>query len=114
MSQLNQIILEGSIVQKSELKKLMSGAEFCQFTLKNVADNRNLSEKRERFISNFEIFAYDSLAKTVSTKKLGQEIRLIGRLKQLEWVEYPDKKRSRCVIVADHIDYKPTQDKIQE
>lgn len=114
MNQLNQLIIEGTVVQKSNLTKLHSGADFCQFTLKNVVDNRTFSGKRETFISEFEIFAYDNLAKTVSSKKLGQKMRILGRLKQVKWVDYPNKERSRCVVVADHIDYKDTNQEEQK
>lgn len=114
MNQLNQLILEGTIIQKSELTELRSGTEFCQFTLKNVIDNKAFSGKREIFTSEFEIFTYDTLAKTVSSKRLGQQMRLVGRLRQVKWVDYPNKERSRCVVVADHIDYKDTNQEEQE
>ena len=36
MHQINTLVIEGTIVQKSELKTLDSGTDFCQFVLRLV------------------------------------------------------------------------------
>lgn len=93
---LNTLIIEGIVVRKTELRKLKSGTDFCQFTIKCIGT-------RDSSYDEFDCFAYDELAKKISQKKLGQLVRVIGRLRQDRWVEYPNKERSRCVVVAEHI-----------
>lgn len=95
-SHLNTLIIEGIVVRKTELRKLKSGTDFCQFTIKCIGI-------KDSFYDEFDCFAYSELAKKISQKKLGQLVRVMGRLRQDRWVEYPDKERSRCVVVAEHI-----------
>lgn len=103
MNHLNQVLVAGTIVQKTELKKLPSGTNFCQFTARCEMQEESFSGKTKRTVNEIEMFAYDNLALRVSTMKVGEDIRVIGSLKQVKWTDSTRKERSRLVILADHI-----------
>lgn len=101
MHQINSLVIEGTIVQKSELKTLDSGTDFCQFVLRNEISEKSLSG--DKAVYEFEVFAYGFIAKSISKKRLGTELRVTGMLKQVK----TDMDCRKVIIVADHIDYKP-------
>ena len=39
--------------------------------------------------------------------KKGRGVRVVGRLKQDRWTEAEGKMRSRIIIVAEHVEFKP-------
>lgn len=96
MGKVNSVIVEGTVVQKTEVRKLKSGCDFCEFKLRYIDTERNLA-------SEFDCLVYDTLTSKVSSVKLGQTVNIIGRLRQDRWVEYPDKQRSRCVLIVEHL-----------
>lgn len=101
MHQINNLVIEGTIVQKSKLTTLDSGTDFCQFVLRNEISEKSLSG--EKAVYEFEVFAYGFIAKSVSKKRLGTELRVVGILKQVK----TEMDCRKVIIVADHIDYKP-------
>ena len=103
MHQINNLLIEGTIVQKSELKTLDSGTDFCQFVLRNEISEKSLSGENDKAVYEFEVFAYGPIAKSVSKKRLGTELRMIGILKQVK----TEMDCHKVIIVADHIDYRP-------
>ena len=101
MHQMNNLVIEGTIVQKSKLTKLNSGTDFCQFVLRNEISEKSLSG--DKAVYEFEVFAYGFIAKSVSKKRLGTELRMVGILKQVK----TEMNCRKVIIVANHIDYRP-------
>lgn len=101
MHQINSLIIEGTIVQKSKLTTLDSGTDFCQFVLRNEISEKSLPG--DKAVYEFEVFAYGFIAKSVSKKRLGTELRIVGILKQVK----TEMNCRKVIIVADHIDYRP-------
>ena len=109
MHQINTLITEGTIVQKSELKTLDSGTDFCQFVLRNEVSEKSLSGENKA-VYEFEVFAYGSIAKSISKKRLGTELRMVGILKQVK----TEMDCRKVIIVADHIEYRPLPSENQD
>jgi len=108
MHQINSLVIEGTIVQKSELKTLDSGTDFCQFVLRNEISEKSLSG--DKAVYEFEVFAYGSIAKSISKKRLGTELRMVGILKQVK----TEMDCRKVIIVAAHIEYRPLPSENQD
>ena len=61
-------------------------------------------------VSFIETVTWGKLA-TVCAKHLtkGRGVRVIGRLKQERWEDNEGNARSKVVIVAEHVEFKPTR-----
>lgn len=108
MHQINSLVIEGTIVQKSELKTLDSGTDFCQFVLRNEISEKSLSG--DKAVYEFEVFAYGFIAKSISKKRLGTELRIVGILKQVK----TEMDCRKVIIVADLIEYRPLPSENQD
>ena len=114
MNMLNSIILEGKITK--------AGCLECQFT---DIPQLTCTIAVERFykgvkgdditeVSEFDIVAYHEMAEYLeSHKEIGRGLRVVGRLKQLKWVD-GEKEHSRVVVIAEHIEFKPLKKKETE
>lgn len=109
MYQINNLVIEGTIVQKSKLTTLDSGTDFCQFVLRNEISEKSLSGENKAGYE-FEVFAYGFIAKSISKKRLGTELRIVGILKQVK----TEMDRRKVIIVADHIEYRPLPSENQD
>jgi single-strand DNA-binding protein len=109
MNSLNSIILEGNVVRTPQIQETTKGTPFCKL---GVAVNRwykSMNGEVQNEVSFFDVDAWGALAKTCSeTCEKGRGVRVVGRLKQDRWQDQTNgKNRSRVVIVAEHIEFKP-------
>lgn len=107
---LNQILLEGNLTRDPEFRTTKTGKLVCNFS---VASNRYLRQDDGEYsedVSYFDITAWASLAESMREISKGRGVRIIGRLKQDRW-ETDGQKRSRVLIVAEHIVFKPVMNK---
>jgi single-strand DNA-binding protein len=107
MNNLNSILLEGNLVRDPELKFTPKGTAVCTFT---VASNRYFKQEEElqEEVSYFDVTVWNRLAevcKEYLTK--GRGVRVVGRLKQDRWEDNDGKTRSKVLIVAEHVEFKP-------
>jgi single-strand DNA-binding protein len=82
------------------------GTPICSFS---VATNRFFKgdDGIEKEVSFFDVEAWGLLAENCNALgKKGRGVRLIGRLKQERWDKDGDR-RSKVVIVAEHVEWKP-------
>lgn len=110
MNNLNQILLEGNLTRDPEFKTTTKGTVLCNFS---VASNRYLPKGDGEFsedVSFFDVTAWTELAEKMRDIKKGRGVRIIGRLKQDRW-EQDGKQRSRVLIVAEHVVFKPVRKK---
>jgi single-strand DNA-binding protein len=107
VNSLNSILLEGNLVKDPESKTLATGSQVCNFT---VASDRfyRQNEGTEKEVSYFDVEAWSRLGLACSQNlKKGRGVRVVGRLKQDRWTDGEGKTRSRVMIVAEHVEFKP-------
>jgi single-strand DNA-binding protein len=113
MNSLNSILLEGNLVKDPESKTLATGSQVCNFT---VASDRfyRQSDSTEKEVSYFDVEAWSRLALACSQNlKKGRGVRVVGRLKQDRWTDGEGKTKSRVMIVAEHVEFKPIKQPAQ-
>ena len=107
MNQLNQIILEGTLVRDAELVQA-DGFEVLKASISVERFYKNAIGETVKEVSYFDIETYGILAERIGSKcKKGRVIRIVGCLKQDKWKGSDGKEHSRVWIVAEHIDLKP-------
>lgn len=107
MNSLNSILLEGNLTRDPESKTLTTGSQVCNFT---VASDRfyRQNENTEKEVSFFDVEAWARLGLACSENlKKGRGVRVVGRLKQDRWTDAEGKQKSRVMIVAEHVEFKP-------
>ena len=114
MNSLNSILLEGNLVKDPESKNLPTGTQVCNFS---VASDRfyRQNDGTEKEVSYFDVEAWARLGLACSQNlKKGRGVRVVGRLKQDRWTDPEGKARSRVVIVAEHVEFKPVRQPVPE
>ena len=107
MNSLNSILLEGNLVKDPESKTLATGSQVCNFTLASDRFYRQ-NDGTDKEVSYFDIEAWSKLGIACSQNlKKGRGVRVVGRLKQDRWTDGDGKMRSRVMIVAEHVEFKP-------
>jgi single-strand DNA-binding protein len=107
VNSLNSILLEGNLTRDPESKTLSTGTQVCTFS---VASDRfyRQNESTEKEVSYFDVEAWAKLGLACSQNlKKGRGVRVVGRLKQDRWTDTEGKARSRVMIVAEHVEFKP-------
>jgi single-strand DNA-binding protein len=107
MNNLNSILVEGNLVRDPELHITPKGTSVCTFSL---ASNRYFAGEAglEKETSFFDIETWGKLAESVKNHgSKGRGLRVVGRLRQDRWEDAGGKARSKIVIVAEHVEFKP-------
>ncbi|GHU64573.1 single-stranded DNA-binding protein [Spirochaetia bacterium] len=107
MNDLNTTQIEGKIVKDPIIHRTMKGNPICTFS---IASNRFFKKdsELERETSFFEIEAWDDLAEIChALGKKGRSCRIHGRMKQDRWNAPDGGPRSKIVVVADSIEFRP-------
>lgn len=109
MKNLNSIIIEGVISKDAESKKVASGATVTSFQVSTKGLYKKADGSIEEVISYFDVEMWgESLAEVMEKYgKEGRGVRLVGRIKQPQWVTEDGQKKTRTVIVGEHIEFKP-------
>ena len=109
MNMLNQIIIEGKLVKDCEKNEMTNTISFP------IAVNgtyRNSNGETVEKVSYFDIEAYGILGEYVSMYgKKGRTVRIVGRIKQSRWKDGDGKNCSRVFVIAEHIEFKPMEEK---
>ena len=105
MNNLNSVLVEGNLVRDPQLKATPKGTAVCSFS---IAVNRFFKSETgmEKEVSYFDVQAWGKLAENVGKIQKGRGVRVVGRLKQERW-QQDGKTRSRVVIVAETVEFKP-------
>ena len=107
LNNLNSILIEGNLVRDPELKYSPKGSAVCTFAL---ASNRfyKQDEETQKEVSYFEVTTWARLAEVCGEyHKKGRGVRVVGRLKQDRWTGPEGQARSKVLIVAEHVEFKP-------
>lgn len=114
MNSLNSILLEGNLTRDPESKTLATGTQVCNFSLASDRFYRQ-NDGTEKEVSYFDVEAWSRLGLACSQNlKKGRGVRVVGRLKQDRWTDPEGKPRSRVLIVAEHVEFKPMKQPAQE
>ena len=110
MTAMNQILLECTVSQDAETTEKMLGT-VTKFPVSYTRDCRNAKGNIVKEESFFDIEVYGEFGKIVGASlKKGKEIRIVGRLTQNRWEDADGKMHSRIFIIAEHIDFKRTEE----
>ena len=107
MNNLNSILIEGNMVREPLFRTTPKGTPVCTFSL---ASNRYLKRDVgfEETVSFFDIETWAQLAESCNNQgRKGRGVRVVGRLKQDRWIDPEGKPRSRIMIVAEHVEFRP-------
>jgi single-strand DNA-binding protein len=107
MNSLNNILIEGNLVQDPSLRSTPKGTPVCTLRL---ASNRYYKQDTgfEKETCFFDVETWAKLAEhCYNTGHKGQGIRVAGRLKQERWKGQDGRTHSRVTIVAEHVAFKP-------
>ena len=107
MNNLNSVLVEGNMVRDPLYRTTPKGTPVCNFSL---ASNRYLKQDSgfEEEVSFFDIQAWTRLADACNNHgKKGRGVRVVGRLKQDRWTDNEGKSRSKILIVAEHVEFRP-------
>lgn len=102
MNSINQILIEGNVVEKPNYQTL--GITSCLFSISVERNYKKLNGEMTKEIDNFEVVAYGNLAEFSKKLIVGDNVRIIGRLRQSRWTDSNGKKCSGINIVAEHIE----------
>ena len=103
VNMLNQLIIEGSVSKKAEVKETPYGT-VAEFEIETKRYYKNKSEETVEETSTFDCECYGKMAEFMQDKKENQKVRIVGRLKQKTWESY-GKKHSKVYIVVEHIEF---------
>jgi len=107
VNSLNSILLEGNLTKDPESKTLSTGTQICNFSIASDRFYRQ-NDNTEKEVSYFDVEAWSKLGLACSQNlKKGRGVRVVGRLKQDRWTDPEGKTRSRVMIVAEHVEFKP-------
>lgn len=113
MNSLNSILLEGNLTKNPRLGETSRGTPVLHFS---VASNRfyKMGEEWNKEVSYFDVEAWSTLAKRMSEQiSKGIGVRVVGRLKQQRWVAEDGTTKSNIIIVAEHIEVRPSAFKVE-
>ena len=106
MNNLNSVLIERNLTNDPDVNRTKNGTFVSTFA---VAFNRyyKVDDETKEEVSFIEIETRGRLAETCyEYLKKGRGVWLVGRLKQHRW-ETEGKFRSKIVIVAEHVEFKP-------
>ena len=114
MNNLNSILIEGNMVRDPEPRTTPKGATLCAMT---IASNRFYKKETgmEKEVSFFNVESWSKLAENcLNTGRKGIGVRVVGRLKQERWNDADGKACSKIIIVAEHVEFRPSFSKNDE
>lgn len=109
MNNLNSLIIEGNLSRDPVLREPTQDFKVCSFP---IAVNRWYKNKKgtgEEEVSYFDVETYGKMAEICKNKlKVGNGVRVVGRLKQNRWEDSETgKTKSSIYVIAEHIEFKP-------
>jgi single-strand DNA-binding protein len=107
MDDLNVVLVEGRLTRDPELKYTPSGMAVVNFSVA-VSRSRKVDGEQVKEASFFDVVAWAKLAEACGQYlKKGRGVRVQGQLKQDRWTSPEGDQRSKVVVVADTVAFKP-------
>ncbi len=107
MNNLNSVLIEGNLTRDPELAYTPKGTPICRFS---IATNRFYKQEEEyqKEVSYFDVTVWAKQAEVCSEHlEKGRGVRVVGRLKQDRWQDSEGNNRSKVLIIAEHVEFKP-------
>lgn len=114
MNQLNNIILEGTLVNEPEVvaKSAVTQSRLVKFTIANDRYYKDINGNPKQETLFLVIQCWGELGeKALTNIHKGMVIRTVGRLMMCRWESKTGEKRSSVEIVANHIEYRLNKNK---
>lgn len=107
MNNLNSVLIEGNLVRDPMYETTPEGTPICTFT---IASSRffNRGYGAEKEVNYIDIETFGKLAESCRDKgSKGRGVRIVGRLRQDRWNDSNGERRSRVVVVTEHVEFRP-------
>jgi single-strand DNA-binding protein len=107
MNDLNSLHIEGTVSKSPMYRTTKKGDPVCTFS---VASNRyfKTAGKKEKETSFFDVEAWkDEANKCQMLAHTGRHCRITGRIREDRWKSAKGEPRSRVVIVAESVEFRP-------
>ncbi len=114
MNNLNSVLIEGNLTKDPELAYTPKGTPVCRFS---IATNRFYKQEEEyqKEVSYFDVTVWAKQAEICSEYlKKGRGVRVVGRLKQDRWQNQEGDNRSKVLIIAEHVEFRPQKKSAEE
>ena len=106
MNNLNSILVEGYLVRNPVSKATPKGTPVCTFS---IVVNRSFKTGEEE-VSFFDVETWSKLAERCGAElSKGRGVRVVGRLKQERWTDEKGNPRSKVIIIAEHVEFRPAK-----
>lgn len=103
MNMLNSLIIEGDV---TKVTKIEDSRLDLVIASKRLTKDCEGNPKEE--VSNFEVKVFGQMASICERQAtIGRGLRVVGRIKQETWFDGDELERSKVVIIAEHIEFKP-------
>lgn len=119
MNVLNLLCLEGEMLSDAEPKESLHGI-YAEFVISVKRFYKNAAGEKVEQESRFEVKAFGEVAGILTGMRghkkrgvKGQKVCIVGRLKQ-ESYECDGRKCAEVVVIAEHIEFKPSSKKTED
>ncbi len=109
MNQLNNIILEGTLINEPEVvaKSAVTNSRLVKFTIANDRFYKDVNGNPKQETLFLVIQCWGELGeKALACIHKGMVVRTVGRLMMCRWESKTGEKRSTIEIVCNHIEYR--------
>jgi single-strand DNA-binding protein len=107
MNHLNSLLIEGRLARDAVLKITSGGTPICEFTIA-VERFFKQNDELQKEVNYFDVETWSKLAETCKSHgRKGRGVRVVGRVKQDNWTDPEGKSRSKVIIVAEHVEFRP-------
>jgi len=110
MDNLNSVLLEGNLVRDPDLKKIGDEQRpVCRFSIGVNRYRKDEKGEVRQFTTFVDTECWNALAENCAKYlKKGRGVRIVGALKQENWMGKDDgKNHSRLIVTANHIEFRP-------
>jgi len=109
MNNLNSILIEGNMVRDPQFRQNSHGTWITTFTVASCRYFNEEDNSTGKEVCFFDVETVGKLAENCARRgKKGRGIRTVGRLRQDRWNGEDGKPRSRIIIAAEHVEFRPT------
>jgi single-strand DNA-binding protein len=107
MNNLNSVLIEGTLTEDPISKPTSKGV--ARSILSVVSTRYYKTENGiEQEDNNINVESFGKLAESIQeTGKEGRGLRVVGRLKECRWIDADGNNRTKIVIIAEHVEWKP-------
>lgn len=100
---INKCIVAGNIVDAPTLTTLKNGNKVCNTSIAINESYLDKDKERKEITTFLDITAWDYRAERLSQAKVGDNVYIVGRLRQDVWEAEDGSRRSKIKIVVDEI-----------